>query len=222
VPSDRRALLTNAQATRAAFLTTLTSISKRTAPEDLLVVFIATHGLPDTGGELYFIAHDTDPKQLVATGLPQRDVEYALGKAPARRVVMLVDACHSGAAGLGGLTNRRGLVFSETNRLLLGIAQAKTGVALLSAASASESSLEGAQWGGGHGAFTNGLVTGLRGGADTNHDGLVTVRELYDFVYKNVSESTKGQQHPELKGTFDNALPLAEVKVGADTGGKKP
>jgi hypothetical protein len=54
------------------------------------------HGLPDSGGDLYFLAHDTDPNQLVGTGLPQRDVEYALGNAQATRIVMLMDACHAG------------------------------------------------------------------------------------------------------------------------------
>ena len=148
----------------------------------------------------------------MATGLPQRDVEYALSKAPARRVAIFIDACHSGAAGLAGLANRRGLALVETNRLVTGIASAKPGVALLSAASASESSLEGKQWGGGHGAFTHALDGGLRGAADTNHDGLVTIRELYDFAYTRVSESTQGQQHPELKGSFDNGLPIATVR----------
>lgn len=212
VPAERRVLLTNGQASRAAVLSTLTGIAKRTAPEDLLVIFLATHGLPDAGGDLYFLASDTDPKQLVATGLPQRDVEYALGKAPARRVALFVDACHAGGAGLSGLANRRGLVLAETNRLVSGIASASSGIALFSASSASESSVEGPQWGGGHGAFTHAVDLGLKGAADANHDGLVTIRELYDFVYTRVSESTQGQQHPEIKGTFDNGLPIAEVR----------
>ncbi|MBS2017707.1 MAG: caspase family protein [Deltaproteobacteria bacterium] len=209
IPEDRRILLANERATRAAVLSSLVGLAKRTAPDDLLVVFLATHGLPDTGGDLYFVLHDTDPRQLVATGLPQRDLEYALAKAPARRVLLLVDACHSGAAGLTGFAGRRNLVLSDTNRLVQGLAESKPGVALVSASSSSESSLESREFGGGHGVFSHNVVRGLAGSADANKDGLVTVRELFDFVYREVSTTTSGAQHPEIKGTFDNAMPVS-------------
>jgi hypothetical protein len=42
-------------------------------------------------------------------------------------------------------------------------------------------------------------------------NGIVTLREAYDHTYRNVAEKTEGRQHPELKGIFDNELPLMEV-----------
>ena len=33
--------------------------------------------------------------------------------------------------------------------------------------------------------------------------------ELYDFVYSHVKDETSGEQHPELKGKFDNDMPIA-------------
>lgn len=211
VPDTRRTLLTDEAATRAAILSALTSVSKRVAPNDMLVLYLAMHGLPDDGGDLYFLAHDTDPGALVGTGLPQRDVEYALASSPVRRIVMLLDACHAGAAGLGRFTGKRGLYLAETNRLLARLAETKPGLAVLSASSASESSNESQQWGGGHGVFTFHLTEGLQGRADADRDGLITIRELYDYVYLRVSDDTAGQQHPELKGTFDNQMPVARV-----------
>jgi hypothetical protein len=210
IPPARRVLLVDQQATRAAILSALTDTAKRMSADDLLVLHLSMHGLPDSGGELYFVAYDTDPRQLVGTGLPQRDVQYALGRSRAKRIVMLVDACHAGATGFAGYGNKRGLVLSETNRLLDGLAATKPGVAVLTASSASESSVEGPQWGG-HGVFTHYVLTGLRGSADTNRDGLVSIRELFEFVYRGVSDDTKGDQHPELKGDFDNRMPLATV-----------
>jgi hypothetical protein len=212
VPDSRRTLLMNEQATRAAILSSLINTAKRAAPNDLIVLYLAMHGLPDSGGDLYFIAHDTDVRSLVGTGLPQRDVEYALASSPARRVVMLLDACHAGAAGFGGFQSKRGIVLAETNRLLQRLADSKPGIAVLTASSASEPSNEGEQWGGGHGTFTHYLLVGLSGRADADHDGIVSIRELYDFVYQRVSEDTQGSQHPELKGNFDNALPIAQPK----------
>jgi uncharacterized caspase-like protein len=207
IPADRRVLLTDGKATRAAVLSALTTVAGRTAPEDLLIVYLALHGFPDAGGDLYFLVHDTDPNQLVGTGLPQRDLEYALSKAGAKRIALIADACHSGAAGLGGSAARRALVLAQTNSLIRRIAAARPGMALLTASSASEASIEGEKWK--HGVFTYYLLEGLRGKADADGDRFVTVRELFDYVYREVSEATGGRQHPELKGTFDNALPLA-------------
>lgn len=209
VPDERRTLLTNEKASREAILTAITTVAKRSAPEDLIVIFMAMHGLPDAGGDLYFLAHDTMPNRLVGTGLPQRDIQYSLERAQAKRVVLMIDACHAGAVGLGhGLGQSRGLELAETNRLLDRLSKTRPGIAVLTASSASESSFESEKWGG-HGAFSHYLLKGLVGGADGNADGYVTIRELYDFTYSNVSKDTGGNQHPELKGQFDNAMPLS-------------
>jgi len=209
VPQERRTLLTDEKASREAILTAITTVAKRSAPEDLIVIFLAMHGLPDAGGDLYFLAHDTMPNRLVGTGLPQRDIQYSLEKAQAKRVVLLIDACHAGAVGMGrGLGQSRGLELAETNRLLDRLSATRPGIAVLTASSASESSYESQKWGG-HGAFSHYLLKGLTGGADSNADGFVTIRELYDFTYSHVSRDTSGNQHPELKGQFDNAMPLS-------------
>jgi uncharacterized caspase-like protein len=209
VPKERRVLLTDERANRSSILSELTQLSRRAAPDDLLILYLAMHGLPDDGGELYFIAYDTDPNKLVGTGLPQRDIEYALVHSQAKCLIMMVDACHAGGAGLDKYArNRRGIRLAETNQLLAQLAQSKPGLAVFTASTATESSYEGRQWGEGHGVFTYYLLEGLRGNAKQS-DGVVTIRSLFDFVYNNVSEATGGQQHPELKGVFDNGLPLA-------------
>ncbi|HTE56774.1 MAG TPA: caspase family protein [Kofleriaceae bacterium] len=211
IPDERRVLLTDDHATRAAVLTALTSLSRRTAPDDMIVLFLAMHGMADPGGDLYYLAHDTDPKELVGTGLPQRDIEYAISRAPARRVVLLADACHAGAAGFAGFRGRRSAALAETNRLVGQLAESKPGTAVLTASSATEASAEGKKWGGGHGVFTHHLLAGLSGDADDDGDGFITIRELFDFTYRHVSKDTGGDQHPELKGRFDNAMPLAAL-----------
>ena len=71
---------------------------------------------------------------------------------------------------------------------------------------------EGERWGGGHGVFTWYLVEGLRKYGDLDGDQRVTIDELYDFVESKVRSDTEGQQHPELKGYFDNHLVLSVLK----------
>ena len=142
VPEKRLFVLLDEQATRSQILSRLVEMAGKAAEDDLLFIYIAMHGLPDELGELYYLTHDTNPAELVGTGLPQRDLEYALGRSKAKKIVMFIDACHSGGAGLSGFA-RRGLRYAETNRLLSAMAEAVDGTAIITASSANESSLEG-------------------------------------------------------------------------------
>jgi formylglycine-generating enzyme required for sulfatase activity len=99
--------------------------------------------------------------------------------------------------------------------MLVAMGQAQDGVAVLTAAGAAERSQEGPQFCGGHGAFTCALLTGLQGAADSDGNGLVQVRELYDYTYRETKRRTTGLQNPELQGRFDNGLPLAMTGGGA-------
>jgi TPR repeat protein/uncharacterized caspase-like protein len=214
VPASRRVLLTNAAATRADILGTFEKTTRMLGKDDLLVVFMAMHGIVTDRGDLYFAVHDTSPSNVRGTGLANADVEQAVRDAEAKHVLFLADTCHSGGVGLSG---RRGVGALETNRLLASLALAKPGMAILTASRGAELSQENARWGGGHGVFTHFVLTGMAGGADENKDQLVTVSELYDFVYGRVKEATSGGQHPELKGKFDNQMPIAALGGGPVT-----
>lgn len=55
----------------------------------------------------------------------------------------------------------------------------------------------------GHGFFTQALLKGLRGKADSNSDMKITVKELFVYVYNDVQHSTSNMdasQHPQLIG----------------------
>ena len=191
----------------------LTDLAKRTAPDDFSWSSLLRTDCRIRAETSIFSLTTRIPKQLVATGLPQRDLEYALSKAPAKRLALLVAPAIRAALGFAISVRVDGDSSSERrNRLLASLGASKPGIAVVTAATASESSLEDARWGGGHGVFTHHLLRGLSGDGDVDDDknGLVTVRELFDFVYREVSGDTRGQQHPELKGTFDNAMPLAQ------------
>ena len=84
------------------------------------------------------------------------------------------------------------------------MASSKKGLAVLASSSTAEFSKEGEEFCGGHGAFTCGLLTGLRGEADSDKDGFVELRELFNFTSIAVRRSTKGLQNPDLDGQYDN------------------
>jgi len=62
------------------------------------------------------------------------------------------------------------------------------------------------------GIFSHYLIRGLKGDADVDGDKVVTMRELYDFVYKNVRTYTSNAQTPSISGSFDWRMPVASVR----------
>lgn len=213
VPADHFTLLKNEDAQRGPILRALNEVLRRSQPEDLVIISMAMHGLLDpTGQDLYFMTHDADQNFPEDDGISRDDVLKQIRKSKARKIVLLLDACHTGAFGsASSFLAMRSAETAGINRLLIAMGQAQDGLAVLSSSSAAERSREGEIFCGGHGAFTCALLTGLQGEADTNRNGLVEVRELYDFTYRTVKTSTDGYQNPAIDGNYDNGLPLAYV-----------
>ena len=61
-----------------------------------------------------------------------------------------------------------------------------------------------------NGYFTTYLERGMRGGADTNKDKLVTAKEIYVFVSNGVKKISKDHQHPVMWGNFDDNLVMVD------------
>ena len=56
--------------------------------------------------------------------------------------------------------------------------------------------------------FTVFLERGLRGGADTNRNRILTANELYTYVHEGVVKASGNRQHPVMWGKFDGAMPV--------------
>lgn len=207
-------LLTNEQATRANIVKEMKNKFGKAFDDDVVVLYIAGHGMPEpTGNEVYFLCHDAQKSNLEGTAIAQSDIQKMLSGTRAKKKIWFADACHSGGMGVSeGLRGAEDEQAYQVNKLLSAITVANKGTALLTASSASETSREAPKWGGGHGVFTYFLVQGLQGEADQNKDGIINIRELYEYTYRNTTSETNGNQHPELKGTFDNRLPLSVIK----------
>lgn len=207
-------LLTNQQATRANIIKEIKNRFSKAFDNDMVMLYIAGHGMPDpTGNEVYFLCHDAQKNNLEGTAVSQTDIQKALATTRAKKKVWFADACHSGGMGISeGLRGAEDESSYQVNKLLTQLSNTNKGMALLTASAASETSREADKWGGGHGVFTYYLAKGLQGEADQNKDGIVNIRELYEFVYRGTTSETQGNQHPELKGTFDNRLPLSVFK----------
>lgn len=218
--ADHVLLLTDADATFGRLNKALRTFLKRPAPDDLVLLFFACHGAhdPERPSTLYLLPHDADPADISGTALPMREIDTALRETlVSQRVVVLMDSCHSGgvAATLGGLRSLEAAA-ADFNRYMGELSDARGGVSLLTSAMANESSIEGEQWGQGHGVFTHFLLEGLKGKADREpRDGVITVGKLFDYVADQVKQATGDRQHPHMSGSSDRDQVLAVM--GAST-----
>jgi hypothetical protein len=102
----------------------------------------------------------------------------------ARRIVLLLDCCYSGAFA-------RGMKAKSGERIdLEGQLDGRGSVVLTASTSTQEAFEDGEPTGGGAGSiFTDAVIEGLdSGAADTDGDGEISIRELYDYVHYRVSE----------------------------------
>jgi len=169
----------------------------------------------------YYSGHgDDDGLHLPRGALPISQLRAELLQVPADLRVTFLDACRSLGRPKGV---QRGAAFALT-----ATPDSPRGAVELRASSAGEAAQESEEYAGA--VFTHFLISGLRGGADADHDGRVTLTELYSYAYRRtVLRSGTGAvlQHPafaaELAGTGEviltrpeRASATLEVPSGAD------
>jgi hypothetical protein len=65
--------------------------------------------------------------------------------------------------------------------------------------------------------FTHYLLKSLQGEGDINRDGIITLDEVYEYVYQRTKDETEGAQHPLKQGTVTGKFPLAVLGDLQDT-----
>ena len=197
-----------------------TFLARSAKKDDLIVIFFAGHGAPEVdprgaesdGLAKYLVPSDADPNDLYSTALPMDEFQTIFDRIEAERVVVFVDACYSGAAGGRTFASKRTRA-ARVDEVFLDRLTRSKGRAILTASRGSEVSLEVPELG--HGLFTHYLVQGLRGAADLDRDGIVSLQELYQYLEQQVSQKSRsigGNQHPVMKGELEGLMPL--IKVG--------
>jgi len=139
------------------------------------------------------------------------EMQTIFGRVEAERMVVFLDACYSGAAGGRTFASKRTRA-ARVDEVFLDRLTRSKGRAILTASRGSEVSLEVPELG--HGLFTHYLVQGLRGAADLDRDGIVSLQELYQYLEQQVSQKSRsigGNQHPVMKGELEGLMPLMKV-----------
>jgi WD40 repeat protein len=168
---------------------------------DMAVVHFSGHGaLVD--GKLYLLPYEVDardPAGIRASGLSIGDLkDELLELARHGRVLVLLDACHSGATTMAGAA-----LATDSTALRTGLAAAN--VTVLTSSSGSQVSREDPAWE--HGAFTKVLLDALTdSAADTDRNGLIGAIGLADYVASRVSLLTGGAQSPGMEIRYKSTV----------------
>jgi len=181
-----RVLLTQ-DATRKNILDALGQFPAMT-PDDILVMFFSGHGVrvrsKKGGTEYAFVSAGANRKNVAVEGMVWTDFSDKLMRAQAGRVILFLDACHSGSVSTGASNEKVAAALAD-----------KVGI-IFASSSGNEYSFENKAWG--HGAFTRSLLDALGGAADFTKNDIIDWSELQLFVTTRVREMTNGTQNPMI------------------------
>jgi len=200
LPENQIAILVDEDATRENILKKMREYFLRADENDVVLFYFSGHGL-----EGCFLPVDYDGYN---NKLRHEEVKQILQQSKAKHKLCIADACHSGTLSYGnGALAAKGPVPVSLQRYYQAFEDTNGGVALLMSSKAEELSLE--DHGLRQGVFTYYVLQGLKGAADTDNDYLVTIKELYKYVYAKVREYTANVQTPVLTGDYDDDMPVA-------------
>ena len=215
-------LLLDDDATLARIRAALDSVAVASDSNDTVVIFFSGHGalLGDPADpESALLPVECDGRTPDTTSLSETEFSSVLRRITAQRLLVLLDACHSGGAGSfkgrGAAGESPALGYSEKS---LGRLAQGTGRVLIASSRANETSLvfPNAR----NSVFTSQLLDALRGRTRTSRDGVIRVFEIFNHVAEGVKRAVPGHQHPvfkasDLEDNFPVALDRGGVKSDA-------
>lgn len=157
---------------------------------------------------VYYSGHASDSSlHMNGTELPLDDLQSWLARLPARVKVAFVDACESGT-----LARAKGGSVAAPLSIDVNDSLTVTGTAIITSTGPTDLARESDSLGGS--IFSRALITGLRGAADDDQDGRITLAESYRYAFAETvrgsaatGESIQRPEHLfELHGTGEVVL----------------
>jgi WD40 repeat protein len=211
----------DAQATAPALERTFSDLAQKVRPQDAFVFFLSGHG-KTVDGRFYFIPQDfhyTGEDSITAKAIGQDQLQRWFAEIPARKSVLLFDACESGS-----LTEDQNKAVGRGLEELTAIDRLTRamGRTVLTATTDDKPAAEGV---GGHGVFTYALLKAI-GEAQADSDGLIGVTELASYVDRSVPELSyaawKIRQVPQMRIIGSNFPLVRKVAILNEAGAEPP
>ena len=198
-------VITDDAATKKTVVQNIESLFYKAQHEDLAILFFSGHGLIGS-----FLTTDYDGATLQ---LYHKEINTLMSKCPARHKLIIADACFAGSYIATKGLNTSNNTLANTEKFYSDLSNSNSGTAYMLSCAPDEESLEVNTLQ--NSVFTYFVLRGLNGEANTNNDGEITLKELFDYVKYNVIAYAKtiGKvQTPMLKGNYDLNMPVAIIK----------
>ena len=182
-PAGQVTLLTNENATRAAVLSALEGLSAQLDADSTLFLFFVGHGVYGADGNYYLTTRDSqlDGKRLRAgTGVSEIELLDKLRQIKAKRMLLVINACHSGELSPSFDVSDSLSSESPPQKLTEALLSTGEGRITITACRPEQKSWIGT---GKLSIFTDAVVSGLKGGAP-NRNGYISAYGLYEYLYQ--------------------------------------
>ena len=206
----------------ATNITELHDFLAQSHPDDIVMVFVAGHGVLDENFDYYFGTHDMDFTDPANKGLAYEHLEGILDGIKANKKILIMDTCHSGEVDKEDMffasndeendeeediafravgpqvEEKSGATPSRLSGVLFNDLRRGTGSTVISSAGGAEFAMESDEWK--NGLFTYCMLNGLKNGtADLDNDGQIMLLELQEYVVDRVSQLSHGKQIPNTR-----------------------
>jgi hypothetical protein len=209
-PASNVHMLGETEVSTRRFKEELNWLARSAQEDDLVVIFVATHGTSrkdDTAEVNYIVTSDTDlasQDSLFGTALAMVELsDVVRTRIKARRTVILLDTCHSGGAMAASKERATGLAdFAPSSEALERIRQG-VGRAILTSSQEEQFSYEGAPFQNGY--FTHFLLEALH-----QNNGMNTIRQDYDYVKDQLPRAVAARVQASRGVHLKNDSPAGE------------
>lgn len=212
VPAPNIETFLNDQANRTNVGDAISILARKAKSGDRVYFFFAGHGdmedltqienglllLHNSPNGNYFGMNDDvleilDLKRYLSP-LAQRGVE----------MIFIVDACHSGnlKGGVEGVQQTASALTAAWGKEYK-----------ILSCQPNQLSLESEEWGGGRGLFSLQLEEGLKGLADMDNNGTVSMFELQSYIQANVAKYSEGKQIPLVTGDLSKPISVVNPAI---------
>jgi len=177
----------------------------KAGPDDTVILYFSGHGAfePIRPTEFLFLPYDVETEFIGTTGVKMSGLEFLKG-VNAERVLIIADACYA-----GGFSQMKPKSLAPSLDLFMQEARNSSGRAIITSSKPGELSWEAPN--AKNSVFTHNFLEGLKGKADKNKDGIVTLNQAYEYAYAKTNEETAGRQHPQFEGKLVGHFPLSFV-----------
>lgn len=197
IPDDQIQILIDEGANKQKIISSVKETFSQADPNDVVMFYYSGHGLAEA-----FVPSDFDGYNNM---LYYKDVVAALDQSQAKNKICIADACYA-----GGLDNVKSGVRQPQVAYYDAFKKSSPGTAFFLSSRQEEYSLE--DHGLRSGIFSHYLIKALKGAADRNANGIVTIQEAFDYVGHRVKNYTHHKQTPLLSGNYDPNIPLSSLK----------